>query len=177
MPAVTFTVEYVVNKNKLEISIDYKVADYVQTLPRFGFEFGVDKKNDKFDYIGFGKTESYVDKNVACEYGLYSSSAKENYDRNYVRPQEAGSHYLSKYLNVKDLFYLTAEKPFSFSVNPYTTKQLYYTAHDFELKENNFVNVCVDLAMRGVGSNSCGPELDKKYEIPKFGKNTFTLEF
>ena len=75
------------------------------------------------------------------------------------------------------MFTLTAEKPFSFSVNPYTTKQLYETTHNFDLPENDFVNVCVDLAMSGVGSHSCGPELNAKYEIPKDGKNTFKIVF
>ena len=33
------------------------------------------------------------------------------------------------------------------------------------------------LAMRGVGSQSCGPALDKKYEIPKEGRNIFKFIF
>ncbi len=176
-PAVSFKVLYRTNKNVLEISVEYTVNEYIGELPRFGFEFGVDKKHSNFDFIGYGKGESYVDKTVNCEYGFYSSNAYENYDKNYVYPQESGSHYASKYLRVGNAFSLTAVSPFSFSVNPYTTKQLCETKHNFELKENNFVNVCIDLAMRGVGSHSCGPALDKKYEIPKSGKNTFKMVF
>ena len=41
----------------------------------------------------------------------------------------------------------------------------------------HFVNVCIDLAMRGVGSKSCGPDLPQEYEIPKTYKNTFTFKF
>ena len=177
MPTLDFTVKYAVQGNELTIETEYKVGDHIQSLPRFGFEFGIKKKYHKFAFVGFGKTESYVDKNVACEYGYYESSQKENYDMKFIRPQESGSHYASRYLYVKDLFTLTAEKPFSFSVNPYTTRQLYETTHNFDLPENDFVNVCVDLAMRGVGSHSCGPELDKKYEIPKEGKNVFKIVF
>ena len=177
MPTLDFTVKYAVKGNELTIETEYKVGDHIQSLPRFGFEFGIKKKYHKFAFVGFGKTESYVDKNVACEYGYYESSAKENYDMKFIRPQESGSHYASRYLYVKDLFTLTAEKPFSFSVNPYTTRQLYETTHNFDLPENDFVNVCVDLAMSGVGSHSCGPELDKKYEIPKEGKNVFKIVF
>ncbi|MBE7086924.1 MAG: hypothetical protein E7369_01315 [Clostridiales bacterium] len=177
MPAVDFAVKYTVNGNSFTMEVDYKIADYINNLPRFGVEFGVEKQYDKFSFVGFGKTESYVDKNVACEYGYYTSNAKDNYDFNYVRPQESGSHYASKYLCVNDLFSLTAKTPFSFSVNPYTTKQLCETAHNFELKGNDFVNVCVDLAMRGVGSHSCGPVLDREYEIPKTYKNVFKFEF
>ena len=70
-----------------------------------------------------------------------------------------------------------AEKPFSFSVLPYETAQLFACKHTFELKKHGIVNVCLDLAMRGVGSYSCGPELDEKYEIPRESENVFTLLF
>jgi shikimate 5-dehydrogenase len=35
----------------------------------------------------------------------------------------------------------------------------------------------VDVAMRGVGSYSCGPELPEEHEIPRKGKNTFKFKF
>mgnify|MGYP002509471541 CR=1 FL=1 len=177
VPAVEFSAIYTVSGSILTIETEYKIADYVQTLPRFGLEFGVAKKYDKFAFVGFGKGESYVDKNVACEYGYYESEVKSNYGYQYIRPQESGSHYASKYFCIKELFALTAETPFSFSVNPYTTKQLYETTHQFSLSENEFINVCVDLAMRGVGSHSCGPALAQEFEIPKTGKNIFKLQF
>ena len=177
MPAAYFDIMYEVSGNVLTATVEYELADYVENFPRFGVEFGVDKAYTNFSYAGFGPTESYVDKHIACEYGYYVSSARENYDREYIRPQESGSHYACKYLAVKDLFKVTAEQPFSCSVNPYTTKQLCETLHSFELEENDFVNVCIDLAMRGVGSHSCGPELPAEYEIPKKYKNTFKFTF
>ena len=177
MPAAFFEIMYEVSGNVLTATVEYTLADYVENFPRFGVEFGVDKAYANFSYAGFGPTESYVDKHTACEYGYYVSSARENYEHKYIRPQESGSHYACKYMAVKDLFKVTAEQPFSFSVNPYTTKQLCETLHSFELEENDFVNVCIDIAMRGVGSHSCGPELPAEYEIPKTGKNTFKFTF
>ncbi len=177
IPAAEFELMYEITGNQLTASIEYKLADYVENFPRFGIEFGVDKARGNFSYVGYGPTESYVDKHVACEYGYYVSSAEENYDRQYIRPQESGSHYACKYLAVKDLFKVTAERPFSFSVNPFTTAQLREALHSFELEENDFVNVCIDLAMRGVGSKSCGPDLPSYYEIPKTYKNTFKFTF
>lgn len=177
MPAVEFALYYEVSGNELTATIEYKVADYIENMPRFGIEFGVDKAHGNFSYVGYGPSESYMDKHIACTYGYYVSSAEENYDRAYIRPQESGSHYACQYLAVKDLFKVTAEKPFSCSVNPFTTEQLRETLHSFELEENNFVNVCIDLAMRGVGSHSCGPQLPEEYEIPRTGKNTFKFTF
>ena len=177
MPAAEFTLEYTVVGNQLIMEIAYQLADYVENFPRFGIEFGVERAHCNFSYVGFGPMESYADKHTACDYGYYVSSAEENYDRKYIRPQESGSHYACTYLAVKELFRVTAEKPFSCSVNPFTTTQLCNALHSFELEENDFVNVCIDLAMRGVGSHSCGPMLPAKYEIPRQGKNTFTFTF
>ena len=177
LPAVEYELIYEVVENELTVTVDYHLADYIEKFPRFGLEFGVGKEYETFSYIGYGPYESYVDKHVACDYGYFESSARENYDCNYIRPQESGSHYACKYLEIKDLFKVTAESPFSCSVNPFTTKQLCEAKHAFELEENDFVNVCIDLGMRGIGSHSCGPQLAERYEIPRSGKNSFRFVF
>ena len=176
-PILSYKINYEIKDSALEIEFAYELSPFVENIARVGLEFGADPSRRDFSYIGFGPYESYVDKNAACEYGFYSSTADENYDKNYVRPQESGSHYATNYLALDGIFTVTAEKPFSFSVNPYTTAQLCDTAHAFELTENEFTNVCLDLFMRGVGSNSCGPALDKKYELPREYKNKFKITF
>ena len=116
VPALEFEAIYTIDKNELTVELSYKTARYVTSFPRVGFEFGVNRESNKFAYVGFGPTESYIDKHVACDYGYYESSAEDNYDNNYIRPQESGSHYASKYLRVDNAFSLTADLPFSFSV-------------------------------------------------------------
>lgn len=175
-PAINYEIIYKIENNSLIIDLSYIVADYIKRLPRFGIEFQIDNKYNKFSYIGYGPYESYIDKHIASDYDCYSSNAYDNYSH-YIYPQESGSHYNTKYLCVNDLFELTSDKPYSFSINPYTTKQILDAKHDFELKKNEFVNVCIDLAMRGIGSNSCGPELENDYEIPKSYKNIFIFKF
>ena len=175
-PAATFTLDYRVSGRTLTVGVTYRLAPYVKSFPRFGFEFGVDPAHRAFSYVGFGPTESYADKHVAATYGHFTATADDNY-AHFIRPQESGSHYACRYLAVRDLFTVTAKHPFSCSVNPYTTAQLMNTAHDFDLPSNDFINVCVDLAMRGVGSQSCGPELPAAFEIPTEGDNTFTFTF
>ena len=173
LPALEYTATYTVTGNELTLEVEYKAADYIEGFPRVGLEFAVDKAYQNFAYVGFGPVESYVDKHTAASYGYFESTAKENYHYDYIRPQESGSHYACQYLAVKDLFTVTAEKHFSCSVNPYTTAQLRDTLHNFDLPENDFVNVCIDLAHRGVGSSSCGPALLDQYQIQRTGKNTF----
>jgi beta-galactosidase len=61
-------------------------------------------------------------------------------------------------------------------VLPYSTAQIKGVAHDFELPQSDGVYVNLDLAMSGVGTASCGPELRKEYRASKEGKITFRFE-
>lgn len=175
-PAVRYTLTYCIEGTELIVGIEYEFANYIEELPRFGLEFAVDKKYSEFSYIGYGPTESYIDKLAATDYGYYENDAHGNFT-NYIRPQENGSHYGTTYLEMKNLFAVTADNAFSFSVLPYTTKELYESKHNFELKEKDSVNICIDIAMRGVGTRSCGPILSEKYCVPRKGKNVFKFVF
>lgn len=156
-----------------EIKLAYAVADYIEYLPRIGITCALAAPNLPFEYDGYGEAESYIDKHMASEYGTYASDAARNYGR-WIRPQESGSHFGSTRLNVGGME-ITAEKPFSFSVLPYSTETLMRTAHDFELPESEKTYVNLDIAMSGVGTNSCGPELAERYRAPKTGENTFRI--
>ncbi len=175
-PVLDFTLTYTFYNNAVDVELQYKAADYVSYLPRIGVSFALPaKKADKFSYRGYGPYESYIDKHLASEYGEYSSSAAKEYFR-YVKPQESGSHFASTRVDFDGGIKITAEKPFSFSVLPYSAHALANAAHDFELKEDSSVYVSLDIAMSGVGTNSCGPELAQKYRAPKEGKNTFRIK-
>lgn len=162
--------------NELEIELSYSIRPYVPSLPRVGLTFAIDDKYNKFVYHGFGENESYVDKCLSSTYGRFQSTAEESVAP-YVRPQETGSHCNSTYLNIVDFAEVTADKCFSFSVLPYSVGQLASCKHNFELRRNGKVYVSLDVAMRGVGSNSCGPTLLPQYEIPRSGSCKFKLTF
>ena len=73
---------------------------------------------------------------------------------------------------------IRSEKTFSFSVLPYSTLELNAAAHNWQLGKSKKNTVCVDYKMSGVGSNSCGPELDERYRLSE--KNidfSFYIEF
>ncbi len=162
--------------NGVDIEFEYKVADYIEYLPRIGFEFAIDKKFVDFSYIGYGSTESYIDKHLSSEYGQFESTVFNNFN-NYIKPQENGSHFSSTKLCVKNAFEITAEYPFSFSVLPYSTEQLMKSKHNFELGESSMTYINLDLAMSGIGSASCIVSLLDKYKAPKIGKNKFRIIF
>ena len=173
-PAIFYEISYEVVGNTLIIDLSYKLTGEVRKIPRFGLEFAVSKEYNRFAYVGYGPNESYIDKHVASDYGYYESDVQKNFT-NYVMPQETGSHYGSTYLEIKNLLAVKADGVFSFSANPYETKLLRDCKHHFELGKSEKVVICLDVAMRGIGSHSCGPEIPEDEEIPMEGKRKFII--
>ena len=173
-PVMDFELTYEFFLSGVDITLKYEVADYVSYLPRVGLSFALSKEYSRFSYCGYGPYESYIDKHLSSEYGEYESCAEKEYFR-YVRPQESGSHFGSTQVKFGAGLEIAAEKPFSFSITPYSADTLMHAAHDFELPESEDVHVCLDIAMSGVGTNSCGPELSKQYRAPKKGENCFRI--
>ncbi len=174
VPLLTYKMTIEEFEGGIDLTFDYTVAEFMDYLPRIGFEFSLDKNNCAFRYKGYGPTESYVDKHLACEYGEYENTAEGNFN-DYIMPQENGSHFASTELELEGAFKVTAEKPFSFSVLPYSTEQLNNAKHNFELKKTGKTYVNLDLAMSGVASGLDGGKLMEKYYAPKTGSNKFRI--
>ena len=148
----------------------------VSLLPRFGLRLFVDKSFDSVDYFAYGPTESYIDKHNSTWLGNFSSKICDMHE-DYIRPQENGSHFACRHLAVKsssETIKVSATEQglkspwegFSFNASQYTQEELASKKHNFELEPCEFNVICVDFAMAGVGSNSCGPALAEKYRIP-----------
>ncbi len=130
-------------------------------LPRLGFEFKTADKS--FEYFGYGPYESYSDMHYASKMGMYSSSADNEYV-NYLKPQEHGNHYNTKCLEIGG-FKFMSRQGFEFCVSNYDAAELTRRAHNFELQKGEYANVRIDYRVRGIGSNSCGPELAPQYRV------------
>ena len=173
-PILEYELVYNFFNEGVDVRFAYKTASYVTYLPRIGLQFCIPKKYQAFEYTGYGPDESYIDKHRASDYGTYRSTARGEYYP-WIKPQETGSHYGSTQVTLSNGITVTAEKPFSFSVLPYSTNQLREAKHHFELEKSDGVYVHIDVAMSGVGTNSCGPRLAEEYRAPKQGENTFRL--
>ena len=145
-------------------------------LPRFGVRLFLKKEYDSVKYYGMGPYESYVDKCKASYHDVFTASVSELHE-DYLRPQENGSHFDCDYLKVaggEKTFVVASETPFAFNVSEYTQEELTQKNHNFELEPCGSTVVCIDYKQNGIGSNSCGPVLLRKYA---FVENEFTFEF
>ncbi len=159
----------------LKTEYDVSVREGLPFLPRFGCEFTLPKETENVKYFGFGDMESYVDKRLAATLSEYSSKVKDQHEP-YVRPQENGSHYGTKWAQVFSVAGegLTFAGDLHFSASPYSIKQLTETKHEYQLKADGLTYVKIDFRQSGIGSNSCGPELAEKW---RFNETEFSFEF
>jgi len=136
-------------------------------LPRFGVRLFLDKKLENIAYFGMGPYESYIDKHQSTSHGIYRAKLSEMHE-DYINPQENGSHYDCDYVELANGQFgmvVAAKKTFSFNASVYTQEELERAAHNFELKESDSTVLCLDYALNGIGSNSCGPVVTDKYRF------------
>ena len=161
---------------KIDADIAVTKDDEFPDLPRFGVRMFLDKKLSAVRYFGMGPQESYCDKHQAASHGLYQANVDDLHE-DYIRPQENGSHYDCEYVELNNSRYgivASAEKAFSFNASYYTQEELEKKTHNYELTESDSVVFCVDYALNGIGSNSCGPVVLDQY---RFDDVLFRFQF
>ena len=161
---------------KIDADIAVTKDDEFPDLPRFGVRMFLDKKLSAARYFGMGPQESYCDKHQAASHGLYHANVDDLHE-DYIRPQENGSHYDCEYVELNNSRYgivVSAENAFSFNASYYTQEELEKKTHNYELIESDSVVFCVDYALNGIGSNSCGPVVLDQY---RFDDVLFRFQF
>ena len=58
-----------------------------------------------------------------------------------------------------------ALSPFSFNASRYTQEELVAQKRNTDLTPSGSTVLCLDAAMAGIGSNSCGPTLRPTYQV------------
>ena len=161
---------------KIDADVAVTKDDEFPDLPRFGVRMFLDKKLAGVRFFGMGPQESYRDKHQAASHGLYRANVGDLHE-DYIRPQENGSHYDCEYVELNNSRYgivASAEKAFSFNASYYTQEELEKKTHNYELTESDSVVFCVDYALNGIGSNSCGPVVLEQY---RFDDVLFRFQF
>ena len=156
----------------MEVSKDAEFPE----LPRFGVRVFFNKNLSEASYYGMGPQESYRDKHRAAGHGLYRSAVKDLHE-DYIMPQENGSHFDCDYVELYNGRYgiaAVSETPFSFQASNYTQEMLAQAKHNYELEESDSTVLCIDYALNGIGSNSCGPEVLAAY---RFDEKEFQFGF
>lgn len=142
-------------------------------LPKIGLDIRLARQYDTFTWLGRGPWESYPDRKMSADVGLYSGSVADQYQQ-YVRPQENG--------NKEDVRWAALTDKQGYGVLFQATGHLAVTASHFDprdvdnsrhengeaRKNTPFYDkgetiVCLDAQQMGLGGASCGPSPLQQY--------------
>ena len=147
----------------VSVNLNGTVREPVVYLPRLGFEFELPEENMRFSYFGCGPMESYCDLRHGSTVGMYESTATAEYVP-YVRPQEHGNHVDVRMLKIGKMHF-ESQTPFSCNVSAYSAAAIDRATHTNELISDHKTHLRIDYKVSGIGSASCGPELQEQYRL------------
>ena len=141
----------------------------VKSLPRVGLTFRMPVANCcDVTYLGRGDFENYVDR-AAGKIGIYETSPFAMFHY-YVMPQSTGNRIDTRWLALTGEkgsgWKIISDKPFQFSVLPYSDINIEAATHINDLNFDGEVTVHVDAAQTGVGTATCGPGVLPVYWLP-----------
>jgi beta-galactosidase len=144
-------------------------------LPRIGVVLETVPGLEGVDWIGDGPHETYPDRRFAALQGRWSSTATD-LPVPYVRPQENGGRgnvTWARLTGPAAQLELRFDRGMQLAVSHHRTEDLASTAHSWELVDRPETVVHVDVAHRGVGTASIGPDAYPPYRVGP-GVHTWT---
>lgn len=175
-PAAHMQVTWIIDaQGRCRIRLAIQRNTDISFLPRFGIRLFLPQTLNNVDYLGFGPVESYPDKHRASWYGRFNGTVEDMHE-DYIRPQENGSHYACRWMDLEGIEAgVTVQgDDFSFNVSSFTQEELTQKRHNYELCPSGCTVLCLDYRQSGVGSNSCGPQLMQQYRLDEA---SFVCEF
>lgn len=136
-----------------ELTIDNDAPEPI----RVGMQTGVSKSLTSTEYYGNGPHENYIDRNQSSFKGLYSAKTSE-LSESYAKPQEYGNRTGVEWVSLKgnkgERLSVTAADKLSFSILPFTDDIVSSADFTWQLEEDDFFTLNIDLIQAGVGGNN-----------------------
>jgi beta-galactosidase len=152
----------------VQLEQDIRFHKDLSDLPRVGITVQLDDSLQHIDWYGRGPGEAYSDRKACGHISRFSGTPADLFFP-YIVPQESG--------NLEDLRWISARntegygllacsrEPFTGSAIPYTPQELNAARHPYDLPEPGRVHLNLDIATRGLGTGSCGPDTLDTYKL------------
>ncbi|MHB1034398.1 MAG: glycoside hydrolase family 2 TIM barrel-domain containing protein [Pirellulales bacterium] len=167
--SATHTAAYTITGDgAVAVDNDVKFEGPRIALARLGVRMLLDKRLDRFDFLGRGPMENYADRKRGFDVGLYSTGVSEQYA--YEKPMERANHEDIRWaaLTGAGLPGLLAQADgdlLQTSALPHTDEQMTPVEYQIDLPASEATVLCLSAKTLGVGSNGCGPRPLEKYIV------------
>ena len=166
-----YQLKYTINGDgKIQVESDYQpVSNDIPLIPKFGMRMRLPSNMNLVEWYGRGEFENYPDRKTAALIGIYNKPL-ETFITDYVVPQDNANRDDVRWFSLQStsgkLLKVTGLQPLNFRVWPYGEEDLEEFTHGYKLPVRDFVNVNIDLNIKGVGGNdSWGARTMDKYTI------------
>jgi len=144
------------------------VPESLSGLPRIGVRFALPREFGWIRWFGRGPHENYPDRNASAMRDVWARSPDE---LPYLVPQEFGLRTdceWVEFVGKTSTLRVDVLEPATmhFSAVHHTPMQLYTASDTTMLERSKNLIVHLDVAHRGLGTASCGPDVLPQYEIP-----------
>jgi beta-galactosidase len=154
------------------------VPDSLVDLPRVGVRFSLPGRFRELRWYGRGPHENYPDRNASAMIGEWTGVPDLP---PYLVPQEFGLRTDTRWMECTDpqmgeRVRVDVVRPLSLHVSAtnYRAEDLYVCANEADLWPRDELVVHLDVAHRGLGTASCGPDVLPQYRLPA---GTFTFAY
>lgn len=144
------------------------VPETLDDAGRVGVRFAIPRRFDRLAWYGRGPGENYPDRRRGSMLGRWHSEVDA---LPYVVPQEYGLRTDTRWMSCSDVsgatVWIRAIDPVSLhlSVVEHPAESLYAASNVADLGASEWLWVHVDVAHRGVGTASCGPDVAPQHRI------------
>ncbi|MEY3805589.1 MAG: hypothetical protein RIR69_401, partial [Actinomycetota bacterium] len=145
-----------------------QVPEHLSDIPRIGATFEIPARFSQLRWYGRGPHENYPDRKLSAMVGVYEQSPD---DLPYLMPQEFGLRTDCRWLECCDpktgeVVRIEADRcHLHMSATRYRAHDLFAARDRTELTRHKNLVIHLDIAHRGLGTASCGPDTLEKYHI------------
>jgi beta-galactosidase len=162
------TVESLADGSQLHHHV-VEVPGSLDDLPRIGVTFELPAGFDRLRWYGRGPLENYPDRNRGAVLGTWEASVD---DPPYLVPQDFGLRtdcrwfeFVNSSSRETGRLDVVAPGAMHISATHFTARDLYAAGHETDLRPRRSLIVHADVAHRGLGTASCGPDVLDRYRI------------
>lgn len=129
-------------------------------LPRLGYMMKVPQQYENFSYYGRGPIDNYPDRKSGQFVELHKSTVKDEF-ANFPKPQDMGNHEEVRWAALTDkggkgAVFVATGTHMSVTALQYSAVDMILASHPHQLPPAGDTYLQLDVAVTGLGGNSCG---------------------
>ncbi len=179
---ITYKTTYTIGgEGEIKVESVFATTKEKYDLPKIGYSLEMAESFKNIEYYGFGDVENYPDFISQAKLGIYKTTSDKMLE-SYIKPQDSGNRCGVRWAKVTNdnglgLEFIAEDKPFNFNAKTTTEDILNKAKHLEDVKVMELNNISIDGFVRGVGSNSCGPDTKDDFKYILSRKNPFKFSF